>query len=435
MELKIRQLSTSDDDFDQRLEQLLARGSEFDPDVDVAVSQIIKDVVERGDEALLELTQKFDRNPATTIDELEISPDACEDACDRIPATLLEALDYAYFKITLFHEKQRTEVDSWSFDDDTGSSYGQKVGPVERVGIYVPGGLAAYPSSVFMTAVPATVAGVGEFTMVVPAPEGKVKDSVLAAAYIAGVDRVFTIGGAQAIAALAYGTESVPKVDKIVGPGNAWVSSAKRQVFGRVGIDLIAGPSEVVVACDDSTNAEWAATDMFAQAEHDEDAQSILISIGQNKIDEVRDAMAAMLPQMERKHIISQSLAKQGAMICVRDRNELTEVINRIAPEHLGLMVEDPDPLVELIYHAGAIFIGPYSTEVFGDYCAGPNHVLPTSGAARFSSPLGVYDFLKRTSFIKCTPAGARELANNASVLAREEQLTAHARAAEIRKT
>ena len=435
MGLEIRLLSTSDSDFKERLEELLARGSEFDPAVDATVSGIIKDVIERGDAALIELTQKFDRNPASTMAELDISLDDCKDACDRISPELLESLECAYHRITQFHERQRQETASWSYDDEHGSAYGQRISPIERVGIYVPGGLAAYPSSVFMAAVPAAVAGVLEINMVVPAPEGKIKDSVLAAAYIAGVGRVMTIGGAQAIAALAYGTESIPKVDKIVGPGNAWVSAAKRQVFGQVGIDLIAGPSEVVVACDDSTNAEWAAADMFAQAEHDEDAQSVLISLSQEKIDEVRDIMSAMLPKMERKDIISRSLARQGAMICVRDTKELTDVINRIAPEHLGLMVEDPDSLTESVHHAGAIFIGPYSTEVFGDYCAGPNHVLPTSGAARFSSPLGVYDFMKRTSIMKCTPQGARELVQTASVMAKEERLTAHAYAAEIRKS
>lgn len=435
MELKICEYSTADDDFEQNLSQLLARGSEIDPDVDAAAAQIIKDVMQRGDAALIELTRKLDQNPAETMAELEISPEECDDACDRIPHALLDALEFAYDRITRFHEKQRHEIQTWSFEDKYGSTYGQRVSMIESIGIYVPGGLAAYPSSVFMAAVPATVAGVLEINAVVPAPEGKIKDSVLAAASIAGVDRLFMIGGAQAIAALAYGTESVPKVDKIVGPGNAWVTAAKRQVFGQVGIDLIAGPSEVVVACDDSTNAEWAAADMFAQAEHDEDAQSILISIGHKKIDEVRRIMSSRLAEMERKDIISRSLEKQGAMICVRDRKELAAVINRIAPEHLGLMVEEPDSLADSVFHAGAVFIGPYSAEVFGDYCAGPNHVLPTSGAARFSSPLGVYDFLKRTSVMKCTPQGARELVHVASVLAKEERLTAHARAAEIRNT
>ncbi len=434
MKLEIQEFSTTDEDFSVKLQNLLARGSEFDPEIDAAVAGIIRRVRDEGDQALLELAQQFDRSPATSAAELEVSADTLEQAYERVSPAVIDALKHAQQRITDFHEVQIEGHESWYYDDENGSIYGQYISPIDRVGVYVPGGLAAYPSSVLMTVVPAIIAGVGEVVMAVPAPDGQVKDSVLAAAFLTGVDRVFAIGGAQAIAALAYGTATVPKVDKIVGPGNAWVSAAKRQVFGQVGIDLIAGPSEVVVACDESTNAEWAAMDMFAQAEHDEAAQSVMVSIGHAKIDEVRRAMSDMLANMERKHIIARALDRQGAMICVRDRNELTEVINQIAPEHLGLMVTEPDELLENILHAGSVFIGPYSSEVFGDYCAGPNHVLPTSGAARFSSPLGVYDYLKRTSFVDCTPATARELAPTASVLAREEQLTAHARAAEYRK-
>lgn len=435
MKLEIRQFSTTDPDFTAKLQALLARGSEFDPQIDATVAGIIRQVRAEGDRALLELTRQYDRSRATSVAELEVSPQAQEQARARVSPAVLDALQHAFQRISDFHQVQNESNESWYYDDENGSTYGQFVSPIDRVGVYVPGGLAAYPSSVLMTVVPALIAGVGEIVMVVPAPDGQVKDSVLAAALLTGVNRVFTIGGAQAIAALAYGTQTVPKVDKIVGPGNAWVSAAKRQVFGEVGIDLIAGPSEVVVACDDSTNAEWAAMDMFAQAEHDENAQSVLISVSQNKIDEVHAAMSDMLAKMERKNIIARSLAQQGAMICVRDRSELAEVINQIAPEHLGLMVADSDELVGNIRHAGSVFIGPYSTEVFGDYCAGPNHVLPTSGAARFSSPLGVDDYLKRTSFIECSPATARELAATASVLAREEQLTAHARSADYRNT
>ena len=435
MKLDIRELSTTDADFAQQLQALLERGSEFDPQLDQAVADIIRRVRQQGDQALLELTQKYDRSSAQSVADLEVTDAELELAAARTPAAVVDALESAYQRIAKFHDVQINEVESWYYDDENGSKYGQYVSPIDRVGVYVPGGQAAYPSSVLMTVAPAVIAGVREVVMAVPAPDGQVRDSVLAAAYITGVDRVFKIGGAQAITALAYGTETVPSVDKIVGPGNAWVSAAKRQVFGQVGIDLIAGPSEVVVACDDSTNAQWAAMDMFAQAEHDEAAQSVLVSVGQAKLDEVRAAMSNMLEHLERKAIISRALAQQGALICVRDRSELAEVINQIAPEHLGLMVSDPNEVMKDIYHAGSVFVGPYSTEVFGDYCAGPNHVLPTSGAARFSSPLGVHDYLKRTSFIECTPATARELAQIAGELAREEQLTAHARAADLRKS
>ena len=433
MELEIRQFSTSDADFEQKMHELLERGSEFDPEIDAAVAGIIKDVRERGDQALLEYTHEFDRNSAETVADLEVNADELEAACGKISPVTFKALNEAIWRITDYHEIQAEDDFSWQFKDEDGSEFGQLTSAIDRVGIYVPGGLAAYPSSVLMTAIPATIAGVAEIVMVVPAPDGKVNDAVLAAAYLTEVDRVIKIGGAQAIAALAYGTETVPKVDKIVGPGNAWVSAAKRQVFGRVGIDMIAGPSEVVVACDTSTKADWAAMDMFAQAEHDESAQSVLISASRKKMDEVRSVMETMLPKMTRKHIIARSLAQNGAMIHVRSRKELAAVINRIAPEHLGLMVSRPMEVFAEVMHAGAVFLGPHSTEVFGDYCAGPNHVLPTSGAAKFSSPLGVHDFWKRTSFVQCTPKTAAELAVIAGHLATEEGLSAHADAAKCR--
>ncbi len=436
MELEIREFSTADTDFDLQMQDLLARGLEFDPEIDSAVAEIIQSVRQRGDQALLEYTRKFDRNFAATVADLEVSLDERERARDRVSWAVNDALEDAFARIYDFHKRQlKEEHDPWFYEDANGSYFGQYSKPIERVGVYIPGGRAAYPSSVLMTVIPAIIAGVNEIIMVVPAPDGRVNDSVLSAAELAGADRVFKIGGAQAIAALAFGTETVPKVDKVVGPGNAWVSAAKRQVFGHVGIDMVAGPSEVVVACDESAPAEWVAMDMFAQAEHDESAQSILVSVSPSKIDEVRAAMSAKLPVMERKDIIARSLARQGAMIHVRNDSEMADVINLIAPEHLGLMMNDPDPVFDLIEHAGSIFIGHYSTEVFGDYCAGPNHVLPTSGAARFSSPLGVYDFRKRTSFIECDPATARKLASISGELAREERLTAHARAADCRKS
>ena len=432
MELEIRQLSTSESSFEDELNDILSRGSEFDPGVDHTVRRIIDSVRSRGDEALLECTWEYDRNYAKSVSELEIHSQELKNAANRIQPEVLEAIQFAANRVRKFHERQMET--SWTYEEDDGSQYGQQLTPIEKVGVYVPGGRAAYPSSVLMTAVPAKIAGVSQIVMTVPAPEGEIRDSVLAAAHVAGVDRVFAIGGAQAIAALAFGTETVPRVDKIVGPGNAWVSAAKRQVFGHVGIDLIAGPSEVVVVCDDSADANWAAMDLFAQAEHDQDAQSILICTSREKIEEVRKAMQKELPGMERKDVIACALAKQGALIHVRSQEELIQLVNRLAPEHLELMVENPSALVGKIRNAGAIFVGRHSAEVLGDYCAGPNHVLPTSGAARFSSPLGVYDYLKRTSLISCSPEGSSRLARTASILAREEQLTAHARSAEYRE-
>lgn len=431
MTLKIKQFSTQDSDFETRFAEALSRATQFDAGVDAKVRDILDQVRLRGDEALMELTAKYDGYFVKAADELEIDEDRIQRAGERIEPTVDDALRKASDRIRAFHERQLEQT--WSFEEPDGSVYGQKISPLRSVGIYVPGGQAAYPSSVLMTAIPAKVAGVSQVVMTVPAPGGQIRDSILAAARIVGVDRVFALGGAQAIGALAFGTETVPRVDKIVGPGNAWVSAAKRQVFGYVGIDMVAGPSEVVVACDDPDNARWAAMDLFAQAEHDEDAQAILLSDSSDVIEKVKSEMARMLPAMERKRIIARSLAEHGALIEVRDRHELIEVIDRIAPEHLELMVEDPMTLAKFVRNAGAIFVGSYSTEVLGDYCAGPNHVLPTSGSARFTSPLGVYDYLKRTSIIACSPSGGRRLAKTASVLAREEQLSAHAASAEFR--
>ena len=431
MTVLIEQLSTQDCDFESRLSKLLSRAIRFDPDVDAKVSEILNRVRVDGDEALVELTGKYDGYFVDNAACLEIDQQRCEQAASVIEDALAVALNEAAERIRVFHEKQLER--SWSFEEPDGSLYGQKVTALQSVGVYVPGGLAAYPSSVLMTVIPAKVAGVKQVVMTVPAPGGQLNDAVLAAANIVGVDRVFAIGGAQAIGALAYGTETVPRVDKIVGPGNAWVAAAKRQVFGHVGIDMVAGPSEVVVACDDKEKAKWAAMDLFAQAEHDEDAQAILLSESREVIQAVRSAMVQMLPDMERKQIIAKSLSEHGALIHVRDRSELAEIIDRIAPEHLELMINDPMAVAQKVCNAGAIFIGAYSTEVLGDYCAGPNHVLPTSGSARFSSPLGVYDYLKRTSIVACSPSGGRQLAKTASVLARAEQLTAHAASAEFR--
>ncbi|MDE0309021.1 MAG: histidinol dehydrogenase [Acidiferrobacterales bacterium] len=431
MSLEIRELSTADSRFDEEFSGLLDRGAEFTSETDRTVADIISRVRVEGDDAVLELTRRFDGSDADRVTDLEISADELESAALRIEPGLRAAMIEAADRIRRFHKRQVEQ--SWIYEEETGSRLGQKLTPIKTVGIYVPGGQAAYLSSVLMTTLPARVAGVSEIIMTVPAQGGLIRDSVLAAAHIAGVDRVFTVGGAQAVAALAFGTSTIPKVDKIVGPGNAWVSSAKRQVFGHVGIDLVAGPSEVVVVCDANTNAEWAAMDMFAQAEHDEDAQSILLSLCQHKINEVRECMRTLLPQMERSEIIAKSLASNGALVHVRNREELVEIIDRAAPEHLGLMLDDAEEIAQTVRNAGAIFIGADSPEVIGDYCAGPNHVLPTSGAARFSSPLGVYDFMKRTSIIHCSRDGSRNLAKIAGILAHEERLTAHARSAEYR--
>ena len=433
MKLDMVWLSTADSSFEGDMRKLQSRGLEFDPKVDAEVQDIIARVRHRGDDEVLALTRKHDNHPAAGMSELELDREQLKAATLEIGPEVREALETAARRIRDFHVRQVEQ--SWNFEDDDGSLYGHRLNPINRVGVYAPGGQAAYPSSVLMSAVPAKVAGVSEVVVTAPAPNGKIKKSVLAAAYIAGIERMFTVGGAQAIAALAFGTQTIPKVDKIVGPGNAWVSAAKRQVFGHVGIDLVAGPSEVVVVCDDTANAQWVAMDLFAQAEHAEDTQSVLISTSRQKMNEVHQRMLELLPGLERRDIIAKAIEGQGAMIEVRDRDEMIDVVDRLAPEHLELMIENPMEIAERVRNAGAIFVGSYSAEVLGDYCAGPNHVLPTSGSARFSSPLGVYDFMKRTSLIACTAQGARNLASTASVLAREEQLTAHACSAEYRLT
>ncbi len=391
--------------------------------------EIIGAVRDRGDAALIEYTERFDRRKVT--DGLEISLEKCRAALDLIEPAQRSALELAAQRVRAYAEHQRLE--SWSYTEADGTLLGQQVMPIDRVGLYVPGGKAAYPSSVLMNAIPARVAGVGELVMVVPTPDGEINNMVLAAASIAGVDRVFAVGGAQAVAALAYGTDSVPAVDKIVGPGNAYVASAKRMVFGKVGIDMIAGPSEILVLCDGNTDPDWIAVDLFSQAEHDEDAQSILLSPDGDFLDRVMTSIVRLLPEMSRAEIITAALNGQGALIQVRDMEEAIAVANQVAPEHLELSVEDPQAITGRIRHAGAIFMGRYTAEVLGDYCAGPNHVLPTSRTARFSSPLGVYDFQKRSSLIYCSAQGASELGKTAAVLARGEGFTAHARSAEVR--
>ncbi|MEA2093730.1 MAG: histidinol dehydrogenase, partial [Pseudomonadota bacterium] len=399
--------------------------------LDVRVRDILAAVRARGDEALLELTCRFDNWDVSCAADLEISMERCRQALHSLRKDRRTALEQAAERIQVYAGHQKME--SWSYTEDDGTVLGQQVTPMDRVGLYVPGGKAAYPSSVLMNAIPARVAGVPELIMVVPTPGGEVNDMVLAAAGIAGVDRVFAIGGAQAIAALAYGTGSVPPVDKIVGPGNIYVATAKRQVFGRVGIDMIAGPSEILVICDGQTDPDWIAVDLFSQAEHDEDAQSILVSPDAAFLPRVAESIERLLPDMSRAAVISASLQGQGALIKVRDLDEAVELANLIAPEHLELSVADPQVLAAHIRHAGAIFMGRYTAEVLGDYCAGPNHVLPTSRTARFSSPLGVYDFQKRSSLIQCSAEGARRLGKTAAVLAHGEGLTAHARSAEVR--
>ncbi len=429
--LALRQLDTRAAGYAAALTLLLDRAQEMDAQVEGRVRDILQGVRARGDAALLEYTARFDRHTPATAAALEIAPPRLQQALNALPAAQCAALALAAERIRGYHQRQK--IESWSYTEADGTLLGQQVTPLDRVGLYVPGGKAAYPSSVLMNAIPAKVAGVPELIMVVPTPDGQVNGMVLAAASIAGVDRVFTLGGAQAVAALAYGTESVPRVDKIVGPGNIYVATAKRMVFGQVDIDMIAGPSEIVVVCDGQTEADWVAMDLFSQAEHDEDAQAILISPDADFVARVHAAMARLLPGMERADIIRASLEARGALIVVRDLEEAAQLVNRIAPEHLELSVADPQALAARIRHAGAIFMGRYTAESLGDYCAGPNHVLPTAGTARFSSPLGVYDFQKRTSLIQCSPDGASTLGRTASVLARGEGLTAHARSAEYR--
>ena len=428
---EIRQLFTSDSDFQQQLDQLLAWESVSDASVNNIVNEVLLAIRQRGDAALLEYTNRFDGWKAATANDLEVPLARLEQAWNNLPEAQQKALKHAADRVRVYHEKQKGE--SWSYQEADGTLLGQKVTPLDRVGLYVPGGKAAYPSSVLMNALPAKVAGVRELIMVVPTPGGELNELVLAAAHICGVDRVFAVGGAQAIAALAYGTESIPAVDKIVGPGNIYVATAKRAVFGQVGIDMVAGPSEILVVCDGKTNPDWVAMDLFSQAEHDEDAQSILISPDANFVAQVKASIDRLLPTMEREPIIATALRERGALIVCKDMDEACEISNYIAPEHLELSVEDPLNLVEQIQHAGAIFMGRYTSEPLGDYCAGPNHVLPTSRTARFSSPLGVYDFQKRSSLIMVSESGADTLGKTASVLARGEGLTAHARSAEYR--
>ncbi|MCO7232065.1 MULTISPECIES: histidinol dehydrogenase [unclassified Cobetia] len=431
MDTLINRLDSRDTDFIARLDRLLSWEGVSDAEVQHRVTDILARVKQEGDVALVEFSNRFDRLNVSSMAELVIGAERLAQAYADLPADQREALAVAAERVRVYHEHQKPE--SWSFKDEHGSLLGQKVTPLDRAGIYVPGGKAAYPSSVLMNAIPAHVAGVREIIMVVPTPDGVVNELVLAAAHLAGIDRVFTIGGAQAVAALAYGTESVPRVDKIVGPGNIYVATAKRAVFGQVGIDMIAGPSEILVVSDGVTDPDWLAMDLFSQAEHDEDAQAILIGWDDEHLAAVEASIARLAPTMERAEIILTSLRERGALIRVSGPEQALELTNRIAPEHLELSVANPQEWVEGVRHAGAIFMGSHTSEALGDYCAGPNHVLPTSGTARFSSPLGVYDFQKRSSLIQCSPAGASVLGRTASVLARGESLTAHARSAENR--
>ena len=427
----IRELSTTDPDFDQALEQLLAWESVSDEGVQTRVAEIICEVRQRGDSALMAYTSRFDGWQVSAPDELVIPLERLDRAWQGISDRERQAIEFAAERIRAYADHQRLQ--SWSYVEPDGTLLGQQVTPLDRVGLYVPGGKAAYPSSVLMNAIPAKVAGVPELVMVVPTPRGEVSELVLAAARAAGADRVFAVGGAQAVAALAYGTELVPAVDKIVGPGNIYVATAKRAVFGQVGIDMVAGPSEILVLCDGSTDPDWIAMDLFSQAEHDEDAQAILVSPDPTFLEQVKASIERLLPTLERREIIAAALRARGALIRARDMADAVAVANRVAPEHLELSVADPDALLSQIRHAGAIFMGRYTAEALGDYCAGPNHVLPTSHTARFSSPLGVYDFQKRSSLIRASKAGAARLAGTASLLARGEGLTAHARSAEYR--
>jgi len=427
----IKRLSTSDGDFLPVLDKLIAWNSVSDIDVEQRVANIIEQVRTVGDQALIDFSNQFDRRSVKSMDELCIESSQLEAALKSIDAETRTALETAAKRISDYHQHQTQ--DSWQYKEADGTMLGQRVTSLERVGLYVPGGKASYPSSVLMSCIPARIAGVEEVIMAVPAPEGELNPIVLAAASIAGVDRVFAVGGAQAIAAMAYGTQTIPKVDKIVGPGNIYVATAKRMVFGAVGLDMVAGPTEILVICDGKTDPDWIAMDLFSQAEHDENAQSILVSWDRAHLDAVYESIAKLLPDMERKEIIAQSLANRGALIEVADKQEAIMVSNRIAPEHLELSVDEPESWLSDIRHAGAIFMGRHTAEALGDYSAGPSHVLPTSATARFSSPLSVYDFQKRSSLIYCSPEGASELGKVASVLGRGEDLTAHAKSAEYR--
>ncbi|MES1983292.1 MAG: histidinol dehydrogenase [Pseudomonadota bacterium] len=431
--MNIRRLNTRQADFNTQLDQLLAFEATADAQLEATVAAILADVRVRGDAALLEYTRRFDRLDAAAVTALELPQQALQAAFEGLPVKQRAALQQAAERITAYHQKQIQP--SWNYTDQDGTMLGQQITPLDRVGLYVPGGKAAYPSSVLMNALPAKVAGVAELIMVVPTPDGIQNALVLAAAYLAGVDRVFTIGGAQAVAALAYGTETVPRVDKIVGPGNAYVAAAKRRVFGVVGIDMIAGPSEILVICDGSTDPDWIAMDLFSQAEHDELAQAILLTPDPGYADAVARSADRLLPQMPRRDIIRVALEQRGALIEVRDMEEACALSNRIAPEHLELSVQEPQQWLPRIRHAGAIFMGRYTSESLGDYCAGPNHVLPTSGTARFSSPLGVYDFQKRSSLIQVSAQGAVVLGEIAAELAHGEGLQAHAQSALYRSS
>lgn len=429
--MKIRRFSTTDSDFESNLKALLAFESAQDDSIDVVVADILRDVKKRGDSAVLEYTNRFDKANASSIASLEVSQTELKAALDSLPDAQRSALEAAADRVRSYHEKQL--ISSWSYTEADGTLLGQQVTSLDRVGLYVPGGKAAYPSSVLMNAIPAKVAGVQELIMVVPTPNGEKNALVLAAAAIAGVDRVFCIGGAQAVGALAYGTETVPQVDKIVGPGNAYVAAAKRRVFGIVGIDMVAGPSEILVICDGKTNPDWVAMDLFSQAEHDELAQAILLSPDAEFLDKVSESIQKLVKEMPRKDIITTSFQDRGALILVKDLDEAAEISDYIAPEHLELSLDEPLAFSQKIKHAGAIFMGRNTCEALGDYCAGPNHVLPTSRTARFSSPLGVYDFQKRSSLIMVSEAGAQTLGKIASTLAHGEGLQAHARSAEYR--
>ena len=421
----INKLSSQDPGFEALLSSLTTWVNSSNEEINESVKKIIDDVIKNGDKSVLDYTQEFDALGADSISELIISQERLKQSFDNLNEKQKKALSVASDRIKSYHEKQTQE--SWTYTEEDGTVLGQKIIPLERAGLYVPGGKAAYPSSVLMNGIPAKVAGVEELVMVVPTPNGVINGLVLAAAYIAEVDLVITIGGAQAIAALAYGTETIPKVDKIVGPGNIYVATAKKQVFGQVGIDMIAGPSEILIICDGQTNPDWIAMDLFSQAEHDEDAQAILLCPDKAFISQVEESINQLLPSMDRKEIIKASLENRGALILTKDIAEAIQISNRIAPEHLELSVEDPESILDEIRHAGAIFMGKYSSEALGDYCAGTNHVLPTSSTARFSSPLGVYDFTKRSSIIMASKEGAKKLGGTASTLAFGEGLQAHA--------
>ncbi|MGV0964107.1 MAG: histidinol dehydrogenase [Polynucleobacter sp.] len=434
-QVNVKRLNSQDAGFKKTLLSSLSLPMADDEAIDAAVVKILAQVKAHGDAAVLDFTKQFDRLNVASVTELEISQEELKKAYESLSAEQKNALDIAAQRVRAYHEKQKIEAGchSWEYEEADGTRLGQKVSALDRVGIYVPGGKAAYPSSVLMNAIPAKVAGVKEVIMVVPTPDGARNPLVLAAAYLSGVDRVFTIGGAQAVGALAYGTQTIPPVDKIVGPGNAYVAAAKRRVFGTVGIDMIAGPSEILVLCDGSSSPDWIAMDLFSQAEHDELAQSILLCPDEKFIEQVQASINKLLPEMPRKKVIEASLTNRALLIQVNDMGEACEIANAIAAEHLEICAAEPRKWAESIRHAGAIFMGNYTSESLGDYCAGPNHVLPTARTARFSSPLGVYDFIKRSSMIEVSEAGAQTLGAVASTLAHGEGLTAHARAAEMR--